>query len=117
MYSDGGLITNFPLQFIPEEERLETIAISIRFLICEKNTLENLPDFLMRPFQIFMYSRSITDGNLYPQQTIVIYLDKSNTINFEMGADEKLTLIAKGREAVRTFIKKYQKPMRRYSVS
>ena len=115
-YSDGGLVSNFPLQYITEEERMETLAISINYAMAEPD-LQDLTNFLWRPMKIFMLSRSQSDCIVYPHQTIVISLDKSQVMDFEMSLEEKMNLVAKGQIAVVDFIKKYRKPARRYSVS
>jgi len=116
LYSDGGVITNFPLYCLPEEERLETLAISIQYVPDVQNSIE-LQDYLMRPLQLFLAARTQTDSQRYPQQTIVVTGIKSNPTNFGMDMEEKMTLVAAGRAAATTFLKTYCRPVRRYSVS
>jgi predicted acylesterase/phospholipase RssA len=116
LYSDGGVITYFPLYCLPEEERLETLAVSIRYVPDVQNSIE-LQDFLMRPLQLFLAARTQTDSQRYPQQTIVVTGIKSNPTNFGMDMDEKMTLVAAGQAAATTFLKTYCRPVRRYSVS
>jgi len=116
VYSDGGVITNFPLQYIPEEERLETLGVNIHYAP-DPNPSMDLPEYIMRPFLIFLAARTQEDSNRYPQQTIIIKGIASNPTNFGMEFDEKMDLVAKGRAAAKEFFQKYRKPVRRYSVS
>jgi len=116
LYGDGGCITNFPLSYLTEEERQETLGISIPYSPDPTNTIE-LQDYLMRPLQIFLGSRSQMDGLLYPTQTVVVRGVKSQPTNFGMELDEKMGLVAKGRAAAKEFFQKYRRPVRRYSVS
>jgi NTE family protein len=116
LYGDGGCITNFPLSYLTEEEREETLAINIPYLPDPNPSIE-LQDYLMRPLQIFLGARSQENSDRYPSQTVVIHGVKSQPINFGMELDEKMDLVAKGRLAAQEFFQKYRKPVRRYSVS
>jgi len=116
LYGDGGIITNFPLGYLTEEERQETLAINIPYAPDPNPSIE-LQDYLMRPLQIFLGARTQMDGLRYPAQTIVVQGIKSNATNFGMELDEKMDLVAKGRAAAKEFLQKYCRPVRRYSVS
>jgi NTE family protein len=116
LYGDGGCITNFPLSYLTEGERQETLGINIPYSPDPTNTIE-LQDYLMRPLQIFLGSRSQMDGLLYPTQTVVVRGVKSQPTNFGMELDEKMGLVALGRAAAQEFFQKYRRPVRRYSVS
>jgi len=116
LYGDGGVITNFPLHLLNEEERQETVGTSIPYAPDPNQSIE-FQDYLMRPLQIFLGARSQMDGLRYPSQTIIIRGVKSNPTNFGMELDEKMGLVAKGRTAAKEFLKMYCRPVRRYSVS
>jgi NTE family protein len=116
LYGDGGCITNFPLSYLTEEEREETLAVNIPYSPDPNPSIE-LQDYLMRPLQIFLGARSQENSDRYPSQTVVIQGVKSQPINFGMELDEKMDLVAKGRLATKEFFQKYRKPVRRYSVS
>jgi NTE family protein len=116
LYGDGGVITNFPLHMLSEEERQETVGTNIPYTPDPNQSIE-FQDYLMRPLQIFLGARSQLDGLRYPSQTIVIQGVKANPTNFGMDLEEKMGLVAKGRQAAKEFLQKYRRPVRRYSVS
>jgi NTE family protein len=116
LYNDGGIITNFPMSYLTEEERQETLAVNIPYAP-DPNPAIELQDYLMRPLQIFLGARSQENSDRYPSQTVVIRGIKSQPINFGMGLEEKMDLVAKGRAAAKDFFQTYRKPVRRYSVS
>ena len=116
LYGDGGVITNFPLSYLMEEERQETHAVNIHYSPDPNPSIE-LQDYLMRPLQIFLGARSQENSDRYPSQTVVVRGVKSHPINFGMELEEKMELVAKGRAAAKEFFQTYRKPVRRYSVS
>jgi hypothetical protein len=115
-YGDGGVITNFPLHFLSEEDRAETLAVSIPY-VPDPTQIVEIQDYLMRPLQIFLAARSQSDSKLYPSQTIVVEGVKSSPTNFGMDLLEKESLVEKGRVATVTFLHEWHRPVRRYSVS
>jgi predicted acylesterase/phospholipase RssA len=116
LFSDGGLVTNFPLHYISEEQRAETLGVCILYAMNETPTIE-LQDFITRPLQIFLSARSQSDSLRYPSQTIVITLTKSSATDFGMELDEKMKLVEMGRSAAKDFLRRFCTPVRRYSVS
>jgi NTE family protein len=116
LYSDGGVVTNFPLYCIPEEERQEILAINIPIPPNTNNAME-LQEFLIRPLHIFLAARTEADGMRYPSQTIVVPGITSSPTDFGMSLEDKLELVKKGQMAAKAFFKKYMRPVRRYSVS
>jgi predicted acylesterase/phospholipase RssA len=116
LFSDGGLITNFPLHYISEDQRAETLGVCILYPMNETQTIE-LQDFITRPLQIFLSARSQSDSLRYPSQTITIALTKSRATDFGMELEEKMNLVAMGRSAAKDFLRRYRTPVRRYSVS
>ena len=116
LFSDGGLVTNFPLHYISEEQRAETLGVCILYAMNEAPSIE-LQDFLTRPLQIFLSARSQSDSLRYPSQTITITLTKSSATDFGMELDEKMKLVEMGRMAAKDFLRRFCTPVRRYSVS
>jgi len=115
LYIDGGAVSNFPLHRLTEEERLETLAVAIPYKPAPNPSIE-LQEFLMRPLQIFLGSRSQFDSQRYPHQTIVVSGIAAQPTNFGMLIEEKMKIIAQGRSAAKAFLLA-QRPVRRYSVS
>jgi len=115
LYIDGAAVSNFPLHRLTEEERSETLAVAIPYRPLPNSSIE-LQEFLMRPLQILIGARSQFDSQRYPYQTIVVTGITAHPTNFGMSMEEKIAMVAKGREAARTFLLA-QRPVRRYSVS
>jgi hypothetical protein len=108
-------VSNFPLHRLTEEERLETLAVAIPYKPAPNPSIE-LQEFLMRPLQIFLGSRSQFDSQRYPHQTIVVSGITAQPTNFGMLIEEKMKIIAQGRSATKAFLLA-KRPVRRYSVS
>jgi hypothetical protein len=113
---DGGVITNYPLHYLTEKERLETLGIMITYRPALISALE-LQDYLTRPLSLFTQSRSHQDYAMFKEQTVNIRMDSRSPVDFEMTTEQKMGLMELGLVAAKTFLKGYRKPVRRYSVS
>lgn len=115
-YIDGGVITNYPLSFMTESDRQETLGLC---MTCQMPVVEsiNIQEFMIRPLYILIQSRSYIEYNSYPDQTINYILPASSPVEFDMTFDTKKDLMKRGYEATKKFFKEFRKPARRYSVS
>jgi NTE family protein len=115
-YIDGGVITNYPLGYMTESDRKETLGLFITYEMPIIETV-GLQEFMTRPFHILVQSRSHMDYESYPDQTINCRLPSSNPVDFDMPLTKKIGLMELGYEAAKEFFKGFRKPVRRYSVS
>jgi hypothetical protein len=115
-YLDGGVITNYPLHYLTEQERNETLGLLITYTPALIPSLE-FQDFLTRPMYLYTQSRSHQDYEIFKDQTVQIPMDSRSPVNFEMPMEQKVALMELGLKAARMFLKGYRKPVRRYSVS
>jgi len=113
---DGGIITNYPLSYLSEEEREETIGLLLQFDVPHIETIE-LSDMMTRPVSIFMQATFAHAAHEYPNQTIFIRLIKSYAMEFGIDATVKKGMMELGAESARAFLKNRYLPVRRYSVS
>jgi len=112
---DGGIINNYPLSLLTEEERDQTLGLLLRFKMAPLDTIE-LTDMMTRPLTIFMQARLGMVTEHYPDRTLAIHLKKSYAVEFGIDATIKKELLELGREAAVAFLKGLRKPVRRYSV-
>jgi len=115
-YLDGAVITNYPLNYLTEQERLETLGLLITYTPAPISSLE-FQDFLTRPMYLFTQSRANQDYEMFKDQTIRIPMDSRSPVEFEMPMEQKLALMELGTMAAKAFLKGYRRPVRRYSVS
>jgi predicted acylesterase/phospholipase RssA len=112
---DGGVITNFPLSWMSEKDREETLAVCFWNTVEAQDSLE-LMDLIMKPISILTTARQPVDCAPYMHQTIVVRLKGQNTIHFGIRKEEKEALVELGRKAVQTYFAR-MRPVRRYSVT
>ncbi len=116
--SDGGVVSNYPLFVLPQEEHNKTISILIRTLVKKENNLEDveIENLIARPLQIVLTERTNAETRFYDSHCIQIMLGDLNILEFSFDDQTKTEIIQKGKGAVAEFLKKYPKPHRRYSI-
>ena len=115
-YLDGGVITNYPLHYLTEQERSETLGLLITYTPVLIPSLD-LQNYLTRPLSLFTESRSHQDYAKFKDQTVNIQMISRSAVDFEMTTKQKTELMGLGLAAAKTYLKGYRKPVRRYSVS
>lgn len=114
---DGGTISNYPLYRLTPSELSETLGIYLRTMPPQIKELD-LQDLAFRPVQILLSMRAKFEMRQYMSQTINVELGHRNSINFEIGEDEKQEMIKLGREATLAFFRSRATHIqRRFSVS
>lgn len=115
LLSDGGIINNYPLDILTEDERNETLGLlfveQIRPL--EEPTLQNL---LMRPCQLLLAGRGKSIYAGFSKHTICIRPRCTDNLKFNLSIEEKKQMIEEGKQAVKDYLKQYRKPIRRLSI-
>jgi NTE family protein len=112
---DGGVISNFPLLYMTEQERKETIGLNLKKRVDSAYNLEFI-DFLYRPMSIRWRENCILEEALFGTNCITIETRLTNPLAFNLSQNEKEELFNEGRDAVRVFLKKFTTG-RRWSVS
>jgi len=116
---DGGVISNYPLFVLPEEEHNRTLSILIRTSIkTHENLVEaDIEDLIMRPLQIGLTERTNIEARFYDSLCIQIDLGNLNILEFSFDEETKMFIVETGKKAVMDYFKNYPKPKRRYSIT
>jgi predicted acylesterase/phospholipase RssA len=114
---DGGVLDNYPISVLTEEEAEETIGITFDY--SEKPmTIESVGDFLSRICSGYYMPSYQALLARHRSRTIVLPIGEFPSLHFEASLEEKQMLVAKGRQATEQFINGSvgSFPMRRHSV-
>jgi NTE family protein len=121
---DGGVIHNFPMNYLTEQEKEETLGISFLY---SRQSVEEITDFL--GFLKQLYNCGFNPRTYQVQEDnklrcIVIPTSQMSAYNFDLTKEFREELIDLGRQAAEDFcanylklLGKYTKPVRRFSVS
>jgi predicted acylesterase/phospholipase RssA len=116
--SDGGIISNYPLFVLPNDEHIRTLSILIRSSIEKKELSElDLEELISRPIKIVLTERINIESRFYDSHCIQINLNDINTLEFSFDENTKKIILEQGKKAVLEYFKNYPKPPRRHSVS
>jgi NTE family protein len=120
---DGGVIHNFPMNMLTEDEKEETLGVSFLY---SKYKTEEIPDFV--GFFTQLYNCGFNPRTYQVQQDnklrcIIIPTSKMSAYNFDLTKEFRQELIDLGRQAAEDYCTNYLKlllehrrPVRRYSV-
>ena len=117
---DGGVVCHSPLKFLTAEEVDTTLSITFCDEHKPKESIETLSGFMKQLYFAldFQYNEELVSSNL--ERVIFLRCSQFNSLDFEMGHEEKVALLAAGREGAERFLKEWgarlRLPPRRYSV-
>lgn len=105
---DGGVISNYPLYILSEDELRETLGV---ILLSQQTPIDDfkLEDFALRPLQILMNARGHREIKHYMPHTIIVPVGPRSAVNFDVERDDREELLKIGKKAVLD----YQKHKRR----
>jgi len=123
LLADGGVLSNFPMNLLTEEELEETWGISFEYTTSK---VEAIPDFLAFMNQIYStltIPRTYATQQKYRDQCILIKSGEYKAWDFAISKEMKEHLIQDGKDAALQYIQTHSslrfakhKPSRRYSV-
>ena len=111
---DGGVVTDYPYDYIERPEYSDILYISILRIIQHKDVIELL-DIAGRPFELMLNTRVSITIQPYRHNTIVTTIQSKSAVDFDLSLEEKIKIMEQGQTSVINFFSR--KPMRRYSVS
>jgi NTE family protein len=117
---DGGILHNFPMDFLTESEIKETLGISFLYSTRSKiNTIEDLPTFFSQIFACYFIPRTQRLYVKYKERCILIPIGEYPSWNFEATREDRETILEAGKKAAEVFLDRFKvrRPLRRYSVS
>ena len=115
-YVDGGVINNFPIEYINDDELLNTISISCNSNY--NNSFDNIFDYLVKI--IHMISNNSTKNLAYENKLDIITIESSdNLLDFKISKENIIKKISYGYQTAKTFFNDKNlknKKVRRYSI-
>jgi NTE family protein len=115
---DGGVVCHSPLKFLTAEEIGVTLSLTFSDEHKPKEDIQTLGGFLKQLYFAldFQYNEELVGQ--HRDRVIVLRCGAFNALNFEMTQEEKVGLLAAGREGVLRFLEGVggRRPARRYSV-
>lgn len=120
---DGGLIQNYPMNCLTEEEKESALGISFRYSQNTEEKIEDFPDFLNQIYNSGFNPRTYQVQEEHKFQTIVVRSQAMTAYNFDLTKEFREAQIETGRVAAHEYCENYlkllfehKKPVRRYSV-
>jgi predicted acylesterase/phospholipase RssA len=122
MLVDGGILHNFPLAFLPINQRQDSLGISFSYDHTQVSEIPDLLTFFSQIFACYYIPRTYALHKQYPENCIVIPCGHIQAWNFEATQEEREKIMDVGRQATERFydnLSKFlvtTKPGRRFSV-
>ena len=116
---DGGVISNYPLFVLPEEEHSRTLSLLISGGVDTTIDLKDaeIEEVIIRPIRMVLAAKQELEMKFYDAQSIQIKLTKFNILEFSFNEETKNSIIEIGKKSVINYFKNKSKPNRRHSVS
>lgn len=117
--TDGGVLHNYPMAFLPLEQRATCLGIMFSNDHAENRVINDFYDFLHQLFACVYIPRTRKILEEAKHNTIILPHGEYPAWNFEATKEEKADLIYSACKATEEFLQgfKGQKPIRRYSVN
>jgi predicted acylesterase/phospholipase RssA len=119
MLIDGGVMNNYPMSFLSQEEQSESIGLSFSYNHTLVNDIPDISSFFMQIFACYYMPRARETEDMFSERTILVPKGDYPPWNFEATDEERQELIGAGKKAAIAFFNGVRKkvPHRRYSVS
>lgn len=121
---DGGLIHNFPMNQLTEQEKEDALGISFLYSNEAVEEIPDFPGFLTQLYNCGFNPRTYKIQEDNKLHCIVIPTGKMSAYNFDLSKESREELIGLGHKAAEEFCEtylqrlfQYKKPTRRFSVS
>jgi predicted acylesterase/phospholipase RssA len=116
--SDGGVISNYPLFVLSEDDQKNTLSFLINSGVAVADDLgeEDIEKIVIRPIRLALMSKQKLEQQFYKARSIEICLDNLNILEFSFNEETKNLIIKRGKEAVIKYLKEEPRPERRHSV-
>jgi len=118
LYSDGGVVSNYPFYTLSPQEQEETIGLLFDDKCPEMATADfELEQAFLRPIKILLYTRTAHEKEYAPSRTIIIDTFGVDAFDVGLSYEVKLSLLQSGVASVKAHVQKMRAmPKRRYSV-
>lgn len=117
--SDGGLMNNYPMVFLTEQEKRVSLGLMFSGEHVENKTIENFYDFLLQIFACMYIPKIRQIQTTLSDRTILLPRGDFPPWNFEATKEERMELIQAAAAATERFLETRNRrtPFRRYSVA
>jgi NTE family protein len=117
--ADGGVISNYPLFVLPEEEHSRTLSLLINSGIEKLDDMVDagIENIVIRPLRMTLLAKQELERKFYESQSIEIMLPNLNILEFSYNEETKNSIIESGISGVKKYLEGVKKPIRRHSVS
>lgn len=119
---DGGILHNFPLAFLPYNQRQDALGLSFSYDHTNVDSIPDLLTFFSQIFACYYIPRTYALHRMHPERCIIIPCGHVQAWNFEATQEEREGIMNLGRKATEDFLKAstrfdaQKKPIRRFSV-
>jgi NTE family protein len=119
LLGDGGLINNYPMVFLEEDEQKYALGLMFSGEHAEQKVIEHFYDFILQIFACIYMPRIREIQKTLSENTILLPLGDFPSWNFEATKEERQILIQAALEATEDFLKRgnQRRPFRRFSVA
>lgn len=121
---DGGMIHNFPINELTEEEKQDALGISFLYSNQKEHAIEDFVGLLSQMYNCGFNPRTYQAQKDNKMRCIVVGTKEMTAYNFDLSKEFRQDLIQLGRDAAETFctsyltlLREHQPLRRRYSVS
>lgn len=109
LFVDGALLHSYPIHTLPAGERAVTLGIIPYNTRCNTQRHDgNLKWYLFRCWNVMFESRSDPIVELFRNSTITVNISTVSATDFDLDADERLTLIKAGQQATRAYLREFK---------
>jgi len=110
---DGGVVSHSPLRFLSQEEKDVTLSITFSDKHKVSEEIVGFLPYLKQLYYALHYeSHQELHGGPYEERTIFLDCGNFNSLNFEMGLEDKIGLMRAGRKSAELFLESYKKHRR-----
>ena len=120
---DGGLIHNFPMNYLTSEEQETALGISFQYGEKQQDEISDFLGFLTQIYNCAFNPRTYQTQKRHPLRCIVIPTGQMSAYNFDVSKEKREGLFELGRQTAKDYcdgylqlLFQYKKPIRRYSV-
>lgn len=120
---DGGVIQNFPINYLTEEEKETALGVSFSYSQNKREEITDFPEFIFHLYGCSFNPRTYQAQQENKIRSIIIPTSHMSAYNFDLTKEFREGLLEVGRNAAQeycdTFLRRlleYKKPVRRYSV-
>lgn len=118
IYIDGGIINNYPIHLLSEDEKKSTLGLYLSGSHLKKEVINTFDEYIYKIFRIMLLEKSKHIVKANKHRTIIIPVIEYSVMDFNLNKEDRLKIVSYGKKATEDFLNNFHfiKPTRRYSV-